>query len=62
MTLTDSTFSGNTGCWAGGVYDEDCLAVGNSAISGKTWQQFGGGIYNYRGGALRRKSRDGKRW
>ena len=52
MTLTDSKFSGNTGCWAGGVYNEGYLTVGNSTISGNTSQQLGGGIYNYSGGAL----------
>jgi predicted outer membrane repeat protein len=51
LTVTDSTFSGNTATdYGGGIFNYDgTLTVTNSTFSGNTTESVGGGIYNYTG-------------
>ena len=48
VTITNSTISGNTASWGGGInhLGSGTLTVTNSTISGNS-ASFGGGIYNY---------------
>ncbi|MCX7417987.1 MAG: hypothetical protein NT013_00410, partial [Planctomycetia bacterium] len=49
LTLLNSTVSGNTGSFGGGIYSEEdtTLTIRNSTISGNTANSHGGGIYSY---------------
>ncbi|MCZ8223651.1 MAG: right-handed parallel beta-helix repeat-containing protein, partial [Microcystis sp. LE19-84.1B] len=48
LTLTNSTISGNTATYGGGIYNDGTLTLTNSTISGNT----GGGIHNWGRGIL----------
>ncbi|MBO7726741.1 MAG: hypothetical protein J6S40_09790, partial [Thermoguttaceae bacterium] len=46
LTITNSTISGNTAGWGGGIYNYGTLTIMNSTISGNTASYYGGGIFN----------------
>jgi hypothetical protein len=53
VTITNSTLTGNSANYGGGIYNNGTLTVANSALSGNTANnRSGGGIYNNNGGTL----------
>jgi predicted outer membrane repeat protein len=46
LTVTNSTFSGNSGGYGGGIYNGGTLTVTNSTFRGNSARDNGGGIYN----------------
>lgn len=52
VTINDSTISGNSASYGGGIGNSGTLIINNSAISGNSVQFGGGGIYNHYNGDL----------
>ena len=51
LTLVDSTVSGSSAKWGGGVYNRGTLVLNRSTLSGNS-ADYGGGIYNHSSGSV----------